>query len=995
MMKRDFVIQAANKAAVTIVLFIFLTSSVLYAAAPFLEADGPGGTYALIESKGYGYEVPDCGHAVEHISELWDTALNKNVFIFSIHRDLDDDRCTLFDRQRNEIKTSEASDYQMYATYGEVHVYKWKFKLDAAFQPSPNFCHVHQIKAAGGTLDSSPIITLTPRSGSPEIMQLLFDPDDNGASQVASANLSLFKGQWVQVRERILNSNPGTYQIEIKNVSTGAILLTYTNTNLAMWRTGANINRPKWGIYRSLANISYLRDEDVRFADFCLEEEVSPLYIENKASGKRLHALGTDVDMAAGTSTDNYAKWNPTNTEYGTTTFHLDSIGITTTNTRMYANSTGSDVLLSGNTLTDNTTRWSLISTGDGWYRMQHTSSGKWLYTNGSVVSLVATTDTSDNTKWRTVNASSPDTIGPAAPMNLAATAGDASVSLRWNDNAEWDVHYHVYRSSTSGGGYTQIPGDVSASKYTDSTVANGATYYYVVRAADTAGNESFGSSNQVLASPIGVSPIDTSTPKDQVLTVGSNVIFEVVPVAGPTILSYQWYEVVGSNNLPIGNNSPLLIIPTAQTSDLGRTFFCSIATSTGSFWSSQAKIINTSGGMNGKLVDNFTGRTESATIDNLTCNGILGGTWDTESETTGNIVTKTVDGSMTLLISGNSGGTSARGGGVSDLTNPITNTETGVLFFRFKVDTGTKPIRQYLGMHHYTGSAFLTGTTCQGTAVTAGFGVTSVAAGSTFDIVTTNNVTTLKAGLARNQWYNAWIVANNATDTFDLYVNTATGPGGAVESPSDSNRVTPEGGCAFGIATTSPLTGAMFLAPIAPGNTPLDSVRIDDIYWDGDKGLTVVPNVAPAAPQNLTAVGGYGYITLDWADNAEPDFSSYVLYRSTTSGTGYTRVTAGLTGSSYTDTGLDLQTRYYYVVRAENTGGTLSGFSGESSALPRLPGDLNTSGKVDLQDFILLAKDWGKTSGTYTGDISGPSGIWDGNVDIYDLITLSEDWLQ
>jgi hypothetical protein len=488
------------------------------------------------------------------------------------------------------------------------------------------------------------------------------------------------------------------------------------------------------------------------------------------------------------------------------------------------------------------------------------------------------------------------------------------------------------------------------------------------------------------------INPIDTATPKDQLLHVGSDVIFEVVPVEGSTILGYQWYEVVGSDNLPIGGDSPLLIISNAQISDAGRIFFCRITTDSGPYWSSQAQIINIATGMGGELVEDFTGRTEGVTIDNLACNGTLGGIWDTEGDGTGNVKAQTADGSMTLLVGGHSGGLLSRGGGMTDLTNPITNTETGVLFFRFKVNNGAKTVQHYLGLHHYTGSTFLDITTCIGSAVTAGFGVSAAASSSTFSIVTTDNVTTLKSGLARNQWYNAWIVANNATDTFDLYVNTASGPGNAVESPLVSDKIASSR--AFGVATASPLTGAMFLAPsLGSALLPLDSMNIDDIYWDGDNGLGMNPT--PAVPQNLTAVGGYGYIALDWTDNIESDFSSYVLYRSITSGTGYTRLAAGLTGSSYTDTGLDLRTKYYYVVRAENTGGALSGFSEESSTAPRLPGDLNANGKVDLADFTLLAKDWGKTSGIYTGDISGLSGVKDGNVDIYDLIAFSEDWLQ
>jgi fibronectin type 3 domain-containing protein len=40
-----------------------------------------------------------------------------------------------------------------------------------------------------------------------------------------------------------------------------------------------------------------------------------------------------------------------------------------------------------------------------------------------------------------------------------------------------------------------------------------------------------------------------------------------------------------------------------------------------------------------------------------------------------------------------------------------------------------------------------------------------------------------------------------------------------------------------------------------------------------------------PAAPTGLTATPGFGSVSLDWADNAEPDLASYNVYRSTTEG--------------------------------------------------------------------------------------------------------------
>ncbi|HOM77263.1 MAG TPA: immunoglobulin domain-containing protein, partial [Anaerohalosphaeraceae bacterium] len=238
-------------------------------------------------------------------------------------------------------------------------------------------------------------------------------------------------------------------------------------------------------------------------------------------------------------------------------------------------------------------------------------------------------------------------------------------------------------------------------------------------------------------------------------------------------------------------------------------------------------------------LVEDFTDKTEAVTIDGKIPNGVLGGAWDTEGESTGNITTRTSDGSMTLRVSAHSSGTLVRGAGIAGLTNPIDNTEAGILFFRFKVASGSRPLQDYLGIHTYTSSSYLNSTTCQGSAMNAGFSLFCAASSATFDIKTIDNATVLKTGLARNQWYNVWIVADNARDTFDLYVNASSSPGRPVELPAESDRIGE--GLAFGMATASPLAGVTFGKPVptlVSGQT--EDVFIDDIYWDGDEGLTL-----------------------------------------------------------------------------------------------------------------------------------------------------------
>lgn len=147
-----------------ILLALYSTGISCYAqSGKVMNADGRTDTYKLIESYGYGVEVPDCGHPVKHITQLYDPELQKNVFGFTLHAELDDDRCGAQDRQRTEIKTFGPSPDSMKGHRGKTHLYKWKFKLDKDFQPSPLFCHIHQVKADAGPNAGAPIITLTPR----------------------------------------------------------------------------------------------------------------------------------------------------------------------------------------------------------------------------------------------------------------------------------------------------------------------------------------------------------------------------------------------------------------------------------------------------------------------------------------------------------------------------------------------------------------------------------------------------------------------------------------------------------------------------------------------------------------------------------------------------------------------------------------------------------------------------------------------------------------
>jgi hypothetical protein len=66
------------------------------------------------------------------------------------------------------------------------------------------------------------------------------------------------------------------------------------------------------------------------------------------------------------------------------------------------------------------------------------------------------------------------------------------SVALNWTASTSTVSGYNVYRSTTNGSGYSIInSGLVGTLTYVDSTVQNGITYYYVMTAMDSSGNES------------------------------------------------------------------------------------------------------------------------------------------------------------------------------------------------------------------------------------------------------------------------------------------------------------------------------------------------------------------------------------------------------------------------------------------------------------------------------------------------------------------------
>jgi autotransporter-associated beta strand protein len=75
----------------------------------------------------------------------------------------------------------------------------------------------------------------------------------------------------------------------------------------------------------------------------------------------------------------------------------------------------------------------------------------------------------------------------PSAPASLSAVPGNAQVTLSWPAVSS-AAAYHLYSGISSGNETTLVAGNYAGTSYTNTGLANGTTYYFVVTATNSAG---------------------------------------------------------------------------------------------------------------------------------------------------------------------------------------------------------------------------------------------------------------------------------------------------------------------------------------------------------------------------------------------------------------------------------------------------------------------------------------------------------------------------
>ncbi len=498
-------------------------------------------------------------------------------------------------------------------------------------------------------------------------------------------------------------------------------------------------------------------------------------------------------------------------------------------------------------------------------------------------------------------------TQAPAAPTGLTATAGDRQVALAWT-TVSGATSYNIKRSTTSESGYTQVGATATAS-YTDTSVTNGTTYYYVVEATNASGTSA--ASTQASATPTAANNGESGGSGSGITLINDNFesaatladlgysVTVPTPSAGTAL---DASIAVPSKVLP-GSTKSLYLHDTdksasAQFVKVNKAFAPQDGVVTNEFdymltaAASATKVIRLLSSTGAVAVDIQTAKNGSATVfsyktvplgESSAADHFMAGyainTWYHFK-----IVTDVSEQTADVYINGTKQNTTPLPFYTATTVKDIGSIETST--------PGSNTIDQYLD------------------------NISLITVGGTPPAPSSPTGLTAVAG--NEQVALAWTAVNGAT-SYNIKRSTTSGSGYTQVGLSATASFTDSG-------LTNGTTYFYVVEAVNSAGTSLASAQ--------SSATPIAPVQAPAAPTGLTATAGNAQVALAWT--AVDGVISYNIKRSTTSGSGYTQVGESET-ASYTDSGLTNGTTYFYVVEAVNSAGT-SLASAQASATPIAP---------------------------------------------------------
>ena len=498
--------------------------------------------------------------------------------------------------------------------------------------------------------------------------------------------------------------------------------------------------------------------------------------------------------------------------------------------------------------------------------------------TNGTTYYYVVTAANVSGESPVSNEASATPLAAPAAPTGLTTFPGDAQVNLTWTAPATDPAHgppatYNIERSTTAGA-ETNIKTGVSTTGYTDTTVTNGTKYYYVVTASNVGGESAI--SNEASAAPLAAPAAPTG----------------LMASPGDAQISLSWTA------------------PATDTTH-GPTTTYNIKRSTTTGVETTVQIGVTGTDYTDTTVANGTTYYYVVTAANV------GGESPVSNEVS----------AIPLAAPAAPTGLAASPGNTQVmLTWSASATASGYNIERGTTAGGEVTVKTGATTANYTDTGLTNGTNYF-------YVVTAVNVGGESPVSNEVNATPLAApapptGLAASP-ANAQVVLSwtaPAADgthapaaTYNIERSTTTGAESTIKSGLTTTSYTDSG----------VTNGTKYFYVVTANNAGGESSVSNE--------ANATPLAAPGVPTGLAASPGNRQIVLAWTapatDRAHGPVATYNIKRSTSAGA-ETILQKGVTGTSYTDTGLTNGTKYFYVVTAANAGGE-STVSLEVSAAP------------------------------------------------------------
>ncbi|MDZ7303603.1 MAG: fibronectin type III domain-containing protein [candidate division KSB1 bacterium] len=566
----------------------------------------------------------------------------------------------------------------------------------------------------------------------------------------------------------------------------------------------------------------------------------------------------------------------------------------------------------------------------------------------------------------------------PSAPSGLTATTvSNSQIDLSWTDNASNEDGFKIEQATSSGGPYTQIATvGANVTTYSDTGLAGKTQYYYQVRAYNTGGNSDYSNEANAITQP---DPPSTPTGLTATAASSSQINLAWTDASG-TNNPTAWFRIErktgagGMYALIDSVNAPTTTYSNTGLSEATQYFYRVRAVNvTGhSGYSNEANdttLVNAPSNLDATTVSNT--RIDLTWVDNSTIetgfkielgtNNAVGPytqvatvganvvnysstllTPNTKyyfrvraySSTLGNSAYSNVDSATTLpdppTAPSNLTATAASNTQINLKWKDNSNNETG-----FKIERKLSSEVTYTEI----GTANANDTTYSDNGLTANtaysYRVRAYNTGGNSSYSNVASATTLPnppaapsnltANAVSNSQINlAWTDAS--TDELGFIIERGTTTGGPYTKIDTVNaNVT-------NYADTGLTGSTQYFYRVLAYNTGGNSASTE-------ASATTSPD-PPAAPSNLTATTvSNNQINLDWTDNANNEVGFKIELQVDSSGT-YTEIaTVAANTTTYSSTGLDPATLYFYRVRAYNATGN-SAYSNEASAttLPDAP---------------------------------------------------------